>query len=77
MAGLHREYDEGKYNERLLFAHYIVCGLSFYSSLCRSNLCVERPTSYFVLIVTISNLNYSVAHSIVPDDKAFYYIDKL
>jgi len=36
MVRLHLEHDEGKYNERLLFAHYIVCGLSFYNILCRN-----------------------------------------
>jgi hypothetical protein len=36
MVSLHTQNGERKYNERLLFAHYIVCGMSFYSCLCRN-----------------------------------------
>jgi len=35
-------------------------------------LCVKCPTSYFVLNVTVSNPNCSLAHRILPDDKTVH-----
>ena len=43
-------------------------------------LCLERPTCYFVLDITVSNPNYSTGlrfSSVLPDDKTVCYVDKL